>query len=135
MSRKNYQGLAVALVLLGVLATGCRKKESDESPFAVTALPSAVRQMAPEAPYVLIAGNTVLLDGASSTRRASWRIAGRMQKLDELHDALKARREARRAAKPSSPFAAQVIVECPTEIAGAGVQVGVPHDCLRRLSP
>jgi hypothetical protein len=139
MSPKSYRSLALALVLLGVLAAGCRKKESDESPSAASALPSAAQQMAPEAPYVSITGNTVLLDGAVVDTTRVIEDMSRMQKLEGLHDALKAKREARRAAKPSSPFAAQVIVECPAETTAlvfksvflTMVYAGYPHAVVR----
>jgi hypothetical protein len=139
MSSKKHLGLAVALVLLGVLASGCRKKENDESPVPVTGVPSAARQMAPEAPYVIITGNTVLLDGAVVDTTRFVQDSGRMQKLDGLHHALEAKRKARLAAKPSSPFAAQVIVECPTEVPALVFKsvfltiafAGYPHEVVR----
>lgn len=115
MSLNGHGSRAVAIVLASVLVSGCRKKDAEPPWAAATALPSAAAQMAPDAPYVRVFGNVVALDGTAVSTTRVIEEMGRMQELDGLRDALKTKRDALRAARPSSPFAGQVVLECPPE--------------------
>jgi pyruvate/2-oxoglutarate dehydrogenase complex dihydrolipoamide acyltransferase (E2) component len=108
------------------LAISCSKPSTDRAApgpsaatraAAVAALPSAVNTepLDPDAPAVAVAGDQVLVDGVVVGDVKAIREAGRAQKIDGEFAALKAKREAWRAAHPGAPFPGMALLRMPRE--------------------
>jgi biopolymer transport protein ExbD len=64
-----------------------------------------------DAPVVAVMGNEVLLDGVSAGSTRSIEEAGRLQRIDELHSQLKAKRELWKQINPERGFPGVVLLQ------------------------
>jgi len=101
----------LAIALLGSIAAGsaCRKVAPSD------AAADAAAPAAGAGPAVRVEGIQVLVDGKVAGNTRAIEELGRMQKVDELFELLKANREAFKAANPSKPFPGRATIGVPPE--------------------
>ncbi len=69
-----------------------------------------------DAPMVAVNGNQILVDGALAGSTRAVVELGRMQKLDELFNILKNKRELWKSVQPNKPFPGVVILQVDSEV-------------------
>jgi|HubBroStandDraft_6_1064221.scaffolds.fasta_scaffold142395_2 hypothetical protein len=108
------------------LAISCTKPSADQaapgpsaapSPAADDGLPSAANTepLDPDAPAIVVDRDQVLVDGVVVGDVKAIREAGRAQRVDGAFTALKAKREAWKAAHPGAPFPGMALLRIPRD--------------------
>ena len=69
-----------------------------------------------DAPMVAVNGNQILVDGALAGSTRSIEELGRLQKIDELFNILKAKRELWKSVQPNKPFPGVCILQVDQEV-------------------
>ena len=87
-----------------------------------------------EAPMVAITGTQILVDGTPAGSTRAIEEANRLQRIDELFNMLKNKRELWKQLNPGKEFPGVVVLQVDRKRPGAGREERVPDGGVRRLS-